>query len=54
MMGYSRASSQSLSRAFRIWSFAGFAGAGSTCLPSFGLLCNRELSAPTSTLQLAA
>jgi hypothetical protein len=43
MMGYSRASSQSLFRASRIWKLAGFTGAGSTCLPSFGLLCNREL-----------
>ena len=43
MMGYSRAGSQSVVRASRIWSFAGSTGAGSTCLPSFGLLCNREL-----------
>ncbi|MGH6631285.1 MAG: hypothetical protein ACREB3_16275, partial [Burkholderiales bacterium] len=42
MMGYSRARSQLLFRAFRTWSFSGSAGAGSTCLPSFGLLSNRE------------
>jgi hypothetical protein len=41
MMGYSRASSQSLFRASRTWTFAGSAGAGSTCSPSFGLLGNR-------------
>jgi len=37
-MGYSRASSLSLSRAFRTWSFSGSAGAGSTCSPSSSLL----------------
>ena len=41
MMGYSRASSQSFLRAFRTWTFAGSAGAGSTCSPSFGVLGNR-------------
>jgi hypothetical protein len=41
MMGYSRASSLSVSRAFRTSRFPGFAGAGSTCLPSSGLLSNR-------------
>jgi hypothetical protein len=41
MMGYSRANSQSLLRAFRTSALAGSAGAGSTCLPSSGLLSNR-------------
>jgi hypothetical protein len=41
MMDYSRASSQSLLRALRTWTFEGFADAGSTGLPSFGLLSNR-------------
>ena len=40
-MGYSRASSQSLLRALRTWTLEGFADAGSTGLPSFGLLRNR-------------
>jgi hypothetical protein len=40
-MGYSRAGSRSLFRAFRTWTFEGFADAGSTGLPSFRLLCNR-------------
>ena len=39
-MGYSRVGSQSLCRASRTWTYAGSAGAGSTCLPSFGLLGN--------------
>jgi hypothetical protein len=51
MMGYSRASSQSVVRASRIWSFAGFTGAGSTCLPSFGWLCNRELNSSCINLR---
>jgi len=38
MMGYSRAGSPLLLRASRTWTFSGSAGAGSTCLPSFGLL----------------
>ena len=46
MMGYSRASSQSLFRAFRTSALAGSAGAGSTCLPSSGLLSNRGWCAP--------
>ena len=41
IMGYSRASSQSLCRALSTWTFSGFAGAGSTCSPSYSLLCNR-------------
>jgi hypothetical protein len=40
-MGYSRAGSQSLLRASRTWTLEGFADAGSTGLPSFGLLRNR-------------
>ena len=32
---------QSLLRALRTWTFEGFADAGSTGLPSFGLLSNR-------------
>jgi hypothetical protein len=39
-MGYSRAGSQSLLRALRTWTLEGFANAGSTGLPSFGLLRN--------------
>jgi len=39
--GYSRVSSQSLLRALRTWSLEGFANAGSTGLPLFGLLRNR-------------
>jgi hypothetical protein len=46
MMGYPRTSSQSLCRAFRTSTFSGSASAGSTCSPSFGLLCNRGGSAP--------
>ena len=46
MMGYSRASSPSLSRASRTSPVSGFAGAGSTCSPSFGLLSNRGGCAP--------
>ena len=42
MMGYSRASSLSDSRAFRTRKYTGSTGAGSTCLPSFGLLSNRQ------------
>ena len=40
-MGCSRAGSRSLFRAFRTWTFEGFADAGSTGLPSFRLLRNR-------------
>jgi hypothetical protein len=40
-MGYSRAGSRSLFRAFRTWTFEGFVDAGSTGLPSFRLLRNR-------------
>jgi len=43
MMGYSRAGSQSLFRAFRTWTLEGFSSAGSTGLPSFRLLRNRGL-----------
>lgn len=39
-MGYSRVGSQSLLRALRTWTFEGFTDAGSTGLPSFGLLSN--------------
>ena len=41
MMGYSRACSPSLIRAFRTSSLSDSAGAGSTCLPSSDLLSNR-------------
>ena len=41
MMGYSRANSPSERRAFRTRTFSGFASAGSTCSPSFGVLRNR-------------
>jgi len=41
MMGYSRASSPSVCRASRTWTLSGSTGAGSTCSPSSGLLCNR-------------
>ena len=51
MMGYSRASSQSLFRASRIWKYTDSTGAGSTCLPSFGLLCNRELNSSCINLR---
>jgi hypothetical protein len=40
-MGYSRVGSQLLLRALRTWSLEGFADAGSTGLPLFGLLRNR-------------
>ena len=43
MMGYSRAGSHSLLRAFRTWTLEGFADAGSTGLPSLRLLRNRGL-----------
>jgi hypothetical protein len=46
MMGYSRVGSQSLFRAFRAWTFKGFADAGPTCSPSFGMLRNREVRVP--------
>jgi hypothetical protein len=39
-MGYSRVGSQSLLRALRTWTLEDFANAGSTGLPSFGLLRN--------------
>jgi len=42
IMGYSRAGSPSLLRAWCTWTFSGSASAGSTCSPSNGLLCNRE------------
>ena len=45
-MGYSRASSQLLTRASRTCTFTGSAGAGSTCSPSLSLLCNRRRWAP--------
>ena len=41
MMGYSRANSLSVFRASCTSRFSGFVGAGSTCLPSSGLLSNR-------------
>ena len=37
-MGYSRVGSPLLCRASRPWTFAGYSDAGSTCLPSFGML----------------
>ena len=40
--GYSRASSQLLSRASRTQTLTGFADAGPTCSPSVSLLCNRD------------
>ena len=45
-MEFSRASSQLLSRALCPRTFTGSAGAGSTCWPSSGLLCNRSWYAP--------
>jgi hypothetical protein len=41
IMGYSRVDSLLLCRVLYTWTLSGFANAGSTCSPLFGLLCNR-------------
>jgi prophage regulatory protein len=51
-MDDSRASSQLVSRALSPRPFTGSSSAGSTCLPSSGLLCNRSWSAPSNNARL--